>query len=322
MPGVVLRTDLTEKPVAWKPVLFVPFGPAEDQLGFQSFPESTSSQPDSFAVAPDGSIWIVDRWKNRLVHYSRSGRYLGSVSVASPERPEDVVFVADTMYVLRSPSRGIVSTILPGGRVQDTVVNDKGKPLWINYIFPGPDGLIASIGGYSEPGSLGPVGGQIGYARVAIPGDGQIARLPGLPLAGGVFVNLEQDQSQDGAENWEVRYDGPSGSVIQPIEFRVVATSGGRTRRVLGAVGPGNLVPMGADVAMYALARAAHSPDIERYGGSRWVLRLGRSPVVWERVPNPGIPDDPQRRRITPGPGGTLYLMVAEKGGMRILERP
>jgi len=69
----VLRADLAERPAKWEPVLFIPFGGGDDSLGYETFPDSPSSQPSAFAVAPDGSFWIDDRWKARLAHYSPRG---------------------------------------------------------------------------------------------------------------------------------------------------------------------------------------------------------------------------------------------------------
>ena len=73
---------------------------------------------------------------------------------------------------------------------------------------------------------------------------------------------------------------------------------------------------------MFVMLTPSRPTDARRYGGGRWLLRLGRSPVLWERLPDPGIADEPQRRHISLGPDGSIYLMVAEKQGVVILRRP
>ncbi|HEV8420123.1 MAG TPA: hypothetical protein VGR13_02065, partial [Actinomycetota bacterium] len=72
---LILTADLSEPPSKWRRLFFAPFGTRREQLGFKFFHESVNSQPSSFVVSADGSLWIADRWKDRLAHYSPTGRF-------------------------------------------------------------------------------------------------------------------------------------------------------------------------------------------------------------------------------------------------------
>jgi hypothetical protein len=97
----------------------------------------------------------------------------------------------------------------------------------------------------------------------------------------------------------------------------------GDARRLIPAeVGVINQVSVGTDVAMYVMLAPSRRADAARYGGGRWLLRIGTSPVLWERLPQPGIPDELERRHLAAGSDGSLYLMVAEDHGVQIFRRP
>ena len=73
---------------------------------------------------------------------------------------------------------------------------------------------------------------------------------------------------------------------------------------------------------MYVLGTPARAKDAQRYGGGRWLLRVGQSPLLWERITTPPTDDSPQHRHIAVGPDGAIYLMVEQRGGVEILRRP
>jgi hypothetical protein len=82
------------------------------------------------------------------------------------------------------------------------------------------------------------------------------------------------------------------------------------------------MLPTGDDVVMYVMLSPSRTRDARQFGGGRWLLRMGRSPVLWERLPSPPLSDEPQARHLALGPDGAIYLMVATKEGMLILRRP
>ena len=163
--------------------------------------------------------------------------------------------------------------------------------------------------------------GPTGFFRWAP--KGQPEQVQGLPNGKGSWIQVQRLPSQPGTDqDFEVQYLAPGQTFVQP--FHVEVRTGGRSagRSLPAEVGPGNVLPSGDDVLMYVMLTPSRPRDARRYGGGRWLLRLGRSPVLWERLPDPGIGDEPQGRHLALGRDGSIYLMVAEKRGMLILRRP
>jgi len=80
-PALELTADLRERAPDWKRLAFIPFGRGEARLGHEVPPVHTDRplMPPSFAVARDGSFWILDVVKRRIAHYAPGGSYLGEV---------------------------------------------------------------------------------------------------------------------------------------------------------------------------------------------------------------------------------------------------
>ena len=111
-------------------------------------------------------------------------------------------------------------------------------------------------------------------------------------------------------------------SIVQPVLFGLLTPGGSKPRRIAGEFAPTEFAPFDGDIAMYVMVSPSRPGDQQRYGGSRWLLRMGRSPVLWERLPDPGVPDESQRRHLAIGPAGRLYLMVLTTNGAQIYRRP
>jgi hypothetical protein len=327
---LVLTADLSEAPAAWQTVFFVPFGKRSNQLGFKRFPESVNSQPSSFAVAADGSFLIMDRWKERVARYSAEGEFLGATHVGRPpaalsvgsarERVRDIVVSADRTYALMEPTGGPIVEVRPDGSIEYLRPRLENSELWVAEVFPSQSGVVMLVGGFVESESGFVEDGPQGFFRFRPPG--LVEPLPGLPAEPGRWIDLQRPPPSGGDQDFELRFAGPGETTVQP--FRVeVRTSAEPEGRSLGAVvGPGNLIPAGGDVVMYVMVSPSRPADAARYGGGRWLLRLGRSPVLWERLPEPAISDETQARHLALGSDGTIYLMVAQKGGVVILRRP
>jgi hypothetical protein len=309
----------------------VPFGDKPHQLGFKFFHESVNSQPSSFAVAADGSFWIADRWKDRLVHYSRTGTFLGAVRLPKPPpqmtvggargRLHDVVFAGDRLFALFDPTGGPIAEIRPGGYVVFRRPQLQGRALWVAEIFPSDGPLMMLVGGFVNPEQGSVDDGPSGFFAWGAPG--VPTRLEGLPGGNGSLVRLDRVSSSSGGDqDFEVTYLMPGQTSVQPLRVDVRTGEGASGRSLPAVVGPGNLINTGDDLIMYVMLSPSREGDARRYGGGRWLLRLGRSPVLWERLPSPGISDEPQTRHLALGPDGSIHLMVATKGGMLMLRRP
>src|SRR5262249_59292 len=79
LPPIELPPYLSERPGRWDPVTTIPFGADESSLLFQPEREAPTVEPSSFAIAGDGTIWILDAGNARIAHYSRAGRFLGAI---------------------------------------------------------------------------------------------------------------------------------------------------------------------------------------------------------------------------------------------------
>jgi len=321
LPGLVLTADLAEPPARWQRVAFIPFSGRAQDLGRMTFPEGPNSQPTSFGVALDGSIWIDDRWKSRVAHYSPTGRYLGAIA-GLRDRGDDLVLVSDRVVVLtREVSLSGKGALMvwsgPGGMWTQATVNENGRPLRTGFFAPSPSEVIVELGGWDDdPSGAGPRG----FAQVDIPGSGQVHLLPGYPFGSGMYFRILPVPGSD--HEYRLQFSGPSGESVQPVGIRVQVGDPGATRIVPAIAGVGEETAIGDDVVMFVRVAPSRPADVDRYGGGWWLLRVGRSPVLWERLPGPGVGDDIQARHIAAGPDGGIYLMVARKSGMEILRRP
>jgi hypothetical protein len=317
LPRVLLTANAKERPARWELRFFVPFGDAPSALGFKTFPEGAPSEPYSFGVAPDNSVWIADRLKFRLAHYSQDGKYLGQVLITPGDRGNrlwDVIFVDKAMFAATVYQLGRLEAVTGRGSVSRFTVKSNGRALFINELFSTRIGLVALTGGYSD--SLlgpGPQAGPFGYVRIDTP-TGSATEIPGLPLDRDQFFRLE---SSGGDQDFAATYLRASSQMVQPIRFKYTRDG---SRSIRAVVGVGGFIPVGEDVVSF-VQLSADRPRYDHDGG-RWLLRLGRNPILWERLPFSPIDDSVQWRHIAVGPDGAIYLMLAMKGGEEILRRP
>jgi hypothetical protein len=325
MDRLVLTADLSDPAAAWRRVVFIPFGNGASSLGFHSFPEGPSSQPSALAIAPDGTIWIDDRWKRRLAHYSPAGEFLGAIGGLT-DRGYDLTFSHGQLYVLAYPGgfRRGGSVAFPG-RVRGfdvTPVIEGGRGVLIDRLFPSSVGVATLANGYWDsrvPGREGPRD----FVQLDIPGSGETRSIPGLPLTDESWFKPQALATGGGGDqDFDFSFLSASTTEVQPVHIIVRVQDDDKEKSILAEVGIVDIVPVGQDVVMYLMLAPTLRKDAVRYGGGRWLLRIGRSPVLWERLPDPGIADELERRHIAAGADGSLYLMMAQKEGIEIFRRP
>jgi hypothetical protein len=319
MPALVLRADLADQPERWEPAARIPFGKRRMDLGYRTFTELPPSQPSSFAVAEDGSFWIDDRWKRRVVRYSSTGEFLGEAT--GLDRPGwDLAVVDGQVHVLVEMATGSIGTVV-GDHVKEVDVTFKGQPLFIVQVISTVVGLVAQAA--VVPGQNA---GELGTFVLLHPGISEAqAILPGLPLGGGDVwfdaVRSEHPAHPAGDQDFDLGFSSTEYSSVQPVQFELFAHDGTRTTSVPAQVGLGEPVAVGEDVLLYVSIAATRPRDAERYGGGHWLFRIGRSAMLWERVADPGISSEVQHRHFAVGPDGAIYLMVADGSGVTIFRR-
>ena len=289
-------------------------------MGFKTFHEGPASLPAAFAVAPDESFWIDDRWKRRVVHYSASGDYLGE---AGPLQNAgwDLAVQYGVVFALVAQESGTIGTVRDGA-VLHTRVTYQGDPLFTFQIIPTVLGLVAEAGEVAEgrPGNLG------SFVLLDLPKPEAKAVLPGLPLGkGDVYIDASRSSEPvhpDGDQDFDLSFTTKEIAQTQPVQVELIVRAGGKERSIPAEVGLTEPLPVGDDVIFLVKVAPTRADDAERFGGGRWLLRVGSSPLLWERLPYPGTSDELQHRHLAIGPDGTIYLMVAEEGGELILRRP
>jgi hypothetical protein len=335
LPGLTLRADPSEPLRPWKEVLFVPFGKQEEQLGYEEFGEGRPTVPKSFAVDLDGSFWIVDKQKLRVAHYGPDGTYLGSagplgLSAVDVIANEDGVFVVDDFVA------GVLAQVRRDGSLRHFEVVVGERHLSVSDLFaPGPH-LAVWPAGFTDAVNQPP----FGYASVD-PSTGQATLLPGLPAGPDRWLDFRSRDVPDapGAQDFELVYlesaASAAGSTIQPIHVDLVARkldgslgSGGHSIPAEVGAGYGVSAATGA-ITRFVLMSPSQTVDQRRYRGARWLLGIGPGPgpVVWERLPDPIISDEGQRRFLATQAGAApqsaaLYLMILERDGAHMFRRP
>jgi hypothetical protein len=299
--------------------MLIPFGIQPDQLGFKNFPTGPASQPSAFAVAPDGSFWIDDRWKRRVAHYSPSGAFLGAAGKL--QHPGwDLAMVGDELFVLVEQSTGTVGTV-EGNAVSQVEMANGEDPLFIVQLVPTARGLVAQATGVAgkQPGEVGT------FLTLAPSSSTGVEVLPGLPLGrGDMYFDValsQQPAHPEGNQDFDLTFASPEVAQTQPIQFDLIVHDGKRQRPIPAVVGLLEPLPTGDDVVLYVQVAPTRPGDADRFGDSRWLLRVGRSPLLWERLPDPDMTDELQHRHLAIGPDGAIYLMVAREDGMQILRR-
>jgi hypothetical protein len=322
---ITLTASFAELPARWTLRAVISFGDGEDQLGFaEPIGGGLNVLPRSFAIDGDGSIWILDVYKERVAHFSPRGSYLGSaghLAFSSPWDARDLLWRDGRLYVLQSSSETVAARVtVVRGREQERPrpITYEGAPAVVYSIVPGTDRLIGELHGYAiSPGqTLGT--GPFGWVALEVPGSGAAELVPGVPTDG---VSIDVRSDRDDADLIEATFRTAEATSIRPIRVELVESAGGVVLDPAMAVFVQGITA--ATLASVVEIQPAKPHLAERLGGGRWLLLVsgdGSSPV-WERLPDHTIRDELQVRHVTVGGDGAIYLMLADRDGVRIYQR-
>ncbi len=165
--------------------------------------------------------------------------------------------------------------------------------------------------------------GPHGFARLDL-GSGQAELLPGAPLGDGAFMDFVPNPGASTDQDFDVIVRGPGpGALDLPLHVRVTPGLASQPRSLPAEVASSLQVAFDHGIGVLVRLSPTHPEDARWYGGGRWLLEVrdDGGPLIWERLPDPGIPDETQERHLSVGPDGSVYLMVAGKEGMTIYRR-
>jgi len=317
LPAIELRAYLSERPGRWEAVTTIPFGTDAASLAFEEGRESPTVEPSSFAIAQDGTIWILDAGNARAVHYSRAGRLLGAI-VGLSLHARDVAFIGDAMWLI-DREQGFLAAVTPTGALTRTAFAEGDHVVHLLQLVPDGSRLVAHVD--AEPYESVTGVGTERFGLVETSGAGRVELLPGLPAGDGRWIRIT-DQGLEDPHELDLEYVSASSAQVQPFVLRLFTGGAPGGRRIPSASGPVEFASAGAE-AYLTIAVAPDRPRDARLGGGRWLLRVGTdaSALLWERLPQAGIDDSEQFRHLAVGPDGHLYLMVLTSSGAEILRR-
>ncbi len=330
LSGITVLADLSEPIVRWQPSTFIPFGDADDAVGalLKKSVASIPIVPPSFAVGRDGSVWLIDLVKRRVVHYGPDGRFLGAVGGLEFDRfspyPQDLGFFGGRLELiehvhgtLQSNLRSIGARIGPRRRVhvawEQLVVG--------RLIAPQTEILGRVTGTAGSDGSPVPGGGTVGDFRID-PATGSARRTDGIQLEDGTALTVLPRLIREG-QALAIRHVSGSDVTHRMLDVRVVPGGGDEARLPAEAAWETDCaLPHG--FASFVRLSPSRLTDATRYGGGQWLLEYfdDGEPLVWERLPDSPLDAAEIYRHIAVGLDGHTYLMVAERDGMRIYRRP
>ncbi len=331
LPAITLIADLSTRPTRWRPVAFVPFGDRTPQVGallkkkFASVP----IVPPSFAVGRDGSIWFLDLVKRRLAHFSATGAFLGAVPGLDFNRfdpyAQDIGFAGGRLYLLEFVHSTIETNLraVIGHRIGPRLrVRTGEEELVMSRLVSPQTAVIGRVIGSAGTNGQPPTGGGGTGDFQVDPSSGRAHRVPGFRLDDGTWLQVAPELIREG-QTIVIHHLVRGEMTDRLIRVRVVPRLDGgmRIHSVVGW-GPYCVLPHGT--ATYVHLSPSRAADQDRYGGGQWLFEYfdDGQPLVWERLPDSPLDAAEIYRHLAEGLDGHLYLMLAERGGMRIYRRP
>jgi hypothetical protein len=330
LPGITIVADLSATIVRWLPWAFFPFGDADDEVGalLKKSVASIPIVPPSFAVDSDGSVWLIDLVKRRIVHYAADGRFLGAVGGLEFDRfspyPQDLGFFGGRLELiehvhstLQSNLRSVGAVIGPRHRVhlasEQLVVG--------RLVAPQAQVLGRVTGTAGSDGTPVMGGGSVGDFEID-PATGSARRTDGIRLADGTTLSTVPRLIHEG-QTLAIRHVSGVGVTRRMLDVRVVPGDGDDTRLPAEVAWETDCaLPHG--FASFVRLAPSRRTDSSRYGGGQWLMEYfdDGEPLVWERLPDSPLDAADIYRHIAEGLDGHIYLMIAEPDGMRIYRRP
>jgi hypothetical protein len=332
-PELILRANLSERPARLIPVARIPFGTRPQDVGLIDDPRRASRPvfPMSFTVASDGSFWLIDEVNRRLAHYDHEGRYLGQIGGLRFDRfhpqPQDLAAVGDTLWLLQQDHQHFLLSDLReyrAGRLVATAdMADEDGPVVVAGLVSGPDGGLVGLSG-GLAGDVEHFGeGRKGYVSLSATPAPNVRAIDGIPIADGTNVTGTFDPERPD-DRYLLSVFGRGPPTTFPVRFVLTANGSESARRIPGNVGFQMQAVLPGRVAVWVPTAPTRPEDADRYGGGVWLLEfpIDGSPIVWERLPAPGLSSEAQVRSLAAGPDGTLYFMLAGRDGMTIYRIP
>ena len=331
LPRLTLVANMAEPPAPWTPVMFVPFGEGNQQVGalLKKTEASQPVVPPSFAIDRDGSLWMLDLVKRRIVHYDSTGRLLDVVGGLEFNRfqpyAQDLGFVGDQLYVqefAHTSLQAFVRTVDVEGIGPRLRVEWHGEPIVLAHLVSPQPELLGFSDGTSGVDGSPPSGGNLGYQLID-PQTGAAETVLGALLVDGTRLGLGPESEEESATVL-LHHEADGADSQRNVRLVVTPSAEGSVHlRAVVAWQPFASLPHGF------AARVIFSPsrlvDQKRYHGStKWLFEYfdDGQPLVWEPIPESPLVGAYVWRYLAQGLDGHLYLMLAEKGGMRICRRP
>jgi hypothetical protein len=323
---------MSERAPKWIPVMFVPFGPRIDQAGALITKEQASQPvvPPSFAIDRDGSVWMIDLVKHRILHFDASGGLIEVVGGLEFDRhrpyAQDLGFADGQLYVTEFTHNSLQTyfrTVSREGIGRRVRVESRGHPLLITHLIsPQPQLTGFSVGRSGVGGNPVRGGGPIGYQLIDSMSGVSVA-VAGALMEDGSRLGSGPQGSHD--DQRTLVHHAVRGTDTQRFLRLRVQPAAGNHVRIPAVAGWQTYAALPHGFATYVMFSPARLRDQKRYQGStRWLLEYfdDGQPLVWEPLPVAPLRHAYVWRYLCQGLDGHLYLMLAERGGMRIYRHP
>jgi hypothetical protein len=266
-------------------------------------------------VAEDGTFWVIDAAKQRVAHFSRTGQLIGEIPDSVGSGSADLAFVGPTLWVMCVQHKGLVFPILADGRrsAPSVITDQDGRIVYVEDFIPTPHGLFTEVIGYPDLGK----GGPNGIFEVRLPDPGTIEEASGFPLKDRTAFHAERIRDDE----FDQYYEKDGRSTVQPMKIDVVSSEQFGDQRLKGFTSMGDFVVDGNDVYAFVQMSVTKPGTDGDQIGARFLLRVGRSPWLFERLPDGVNFDETQGRHIALGPDGHIYLMYMEENAVSIYRR-
>ena len=283
-----------------KEVVKARWGDGVNEIGLSPTKEEG---PSSFVVSGDGSIWVLDAWKRRILSYSPDGTPTGMVPV-STAYGFDVARTPDGSFLVTDVAGDGLQLYTPAGELMSTI--GFNNAFWPGSFYTA-GGTVYLAGGWQEDGINRAVyvavwsDGQLRDVDLAHPTREALQPLDQIPLEQGSLEHLDLGEGR-----WGVRVT-QAGSVI--VDQELTPSPGGSLHANLLA--DGRLVIAGFIVDDEPEGRpnvGHHHVWVIDSDGHQSSYDLGVARTTWGYVHSPA--------RITPE--GEIYFMNTDEDGLTI----